>query len=641
MNKQLKNAVLFLMCSFSTTLSFSQTLDLGILSTFEGFTGTGAITINGQITGDVGTGSGVISGNAFDSTYTGTQYSNDSIADLAKTAMLRMYIHLSDVFVTHPGTHAAAFGSGETITPGVYSIGGAGSVSGSLTLNGGGNANAFFILKFDGAFTAGAGSNIILSGGTRACNVYWISEGAISIASNSHIKGTLFSHPGAISLGINCEIEGRLLTSRGAITTGDSIEAFAPSGVSSIPIKCSSGRNPAAAVDVLGSIEGFAMFSCAGAVSNTATSGFTGYIGSNAGAISGFATSTHVGEFYNADSVTAQAKIDLDSAYIKLIAIPKTDSTHAAAFGGGETLTAGVYYIASAGSLAGTITLDAQNDVDAIFIIRFNGAFSVAAQSKVIFKNRTRLCNVFWISEGAAAMGSFVFMKGSVIAHGGACTMGSNSNVEGRLLSTAGAIGFSTGVIYNDPICHLTLPPLAPLPIELLSFTAEVEGGHVQLDWVTTAEINNDYFDVEHSLDGINFTSISRIKGAGNSTQTLNYSTVHHTLSKGVSYYRLKQTDYDGKTSYSDKQTVEFEINEVIFDIYPNPFSGETTFHTSENLKDASLIVYNSHGAVKEIENVSGQTFTFQRENLRSGLYWIKVVQGDKVVAIKKVVITD
>jgi len=150
------------------------------------------------------------------------------------------------------------------------------------------------------------------------------------------------------------------------------------------------------------------------------------------------------------------------------------------------------------------------------------------------------------------------------------------------------------------------------------------------------------FFLTEHSIDGINFTSISKIKGAGNSTRNLDYSSVHYAPLEGGSYYRLKQTDYDGKTSYSHKEAVEFDNKkDFIFDICPNPFSGETTFRTNKNLKEASLMVYSTHKLVKQIENISGQTFTFQRENLRSGLYWIKVVQDGKVIAIKKLVITN
>jgi hypothetical protein len=643
MNIRLQNAVLFILLTFLPTLAFSQTttpkLQLGILDEFAAYTGTGAVTNGGSITGDVGTHNGVISGSGFDSTYTGTKFNNNAVTDSSKVDLLRVYIHLSDIFVTHPGSHAPAFGGGDTISPGVYSIGGAGSVAGDLTLDGGGDVDAVFILKFDGAFSIGVNSSISLSNGTRACNVYWIAEGAISVGENSVVKGTLFAHPGAVTIGLNCEIEGRMFSTEGAITLGDSSAAMIPLGRSTIPIGFSSDRAPAAAVNVLRSIENYTMFSSLGAVSNAATSGFIGDVGANSGVMSGYSTSTQVGYERSAGSITAQAKLDLDSAYNELVAIRITDSLHTAAFGSGETVRSGVYYIAGAGSLAGTITLDAQNDSDAIFVFRFNGAFSVAAQSKVIFANGTRLCNVFWIAEGALSIGTFTYMKGTAIAHDFACSMAANGNLEGRILSTSGAVSFSTGVIYIDPLFFATS---TPLPITLLSFSAEAKKEHVELNWATTAEINNDYFDVEHSVDGINFTSISRIKGAGNSTQTLNYSAIHHTLSKGLSYYRLKQTDFDGKTSYSKKVAVDFNnTKDVTLDIYPNPFSGEATFQTSEILKDASVIVYNSHGAVKEIENISGQTFTFERENLRSGLYWIKLVQGDKVLAIKKLVITN
>jgi hypothetical protein len=639
MKKQLKNTIVLATLLFFPNFVFSQTLELGVLSYFEAYTGLGAVTgpgATGFVVGDVGTNDGIISG--FDTSYTGTKYHNDSLTAQAKIDILRVYIHLSDIFVTDPNTHAATFGAGDTLDAGVYSIATAGSVGGALTLNGGGDTNAVFIIE--GAMTMGAGATIGLTGGTRACNVFWIAEGAISSGTGCTIQGTLFSHGGAITLGAGCDVEGRMLTSEGAITFGAGTDASAPNGPINIPINCLSDCNPNPEVDVLGTVSSFSLFSSDGAVTNTASSGIVGDIGTNFGSVSGFLTSTQVGLTYTADSVTLQAKLDLDSAYLDLIALPLTDSTHITAYGSmlGDTITPGVYYnlAAGAGSLAGTLILDGQGSSSSIFVIRFNGAFTVAAKSKVIFINGTQRCNVFWISEGATSMGTFVFMKGSVIAHGGACTIGASGNLEGRMLSTAGAIGFSTGVIYKNTLCFST-----PLPITLLSFTAEVEDGHVQLKWITASEINNDYFNIEHSKDGVIFTSINKIRGAGNSMQSLNYSSIHHPPIEGISYYRLKQTDYDGQTSYSKIVAVDFNTSDFTLDIYPNPFSKKTTFNTNVNLKDASLIVYNSQGEVEEIKNISGQTFTFQRNNLRSGLYWIKLVQKNKVMAIKKIMITE
>jgi hypothetical protein len=640
MKNKFKSTVLFVLLTCLQHFSFSQTLQLGTLSSLAAYTGKGAITgpgSTGDVLGDVGTNDGLISG--FDTSYTGTTHNNSTFTLQAREDLLKVFIHLSDVFVNYPGTYSAAFGGGDTLTPGVYGSSTLGSVTGSLILDGGGDTNAVFIIKFEGALTIAANSTITLSGGTRACNVYWIADGAITVGTASTIKGTLFAHQGAIDVGASCDIEGRLLSSEGAITFGGGTNAIASAGTSSIAIKCLDNCMPNSAVDVLKTISNFVLFTSRGAVTNSATSGVIGDIGTNYGAVSGFLTSPIHGSIDSNNSVTAQAKIDLDSAYLKLIALSVTDSSHGAAYGLGDTITPGVYYNSSAGagSVTGTLTLDGQNSSSSIFVIRFSGALSVAEKTKVILINGAQHCNIFWISEGAASMGSFVFMKGSVIAHGGACTIGANSNVEGRMLSTDGAIGFTTGVIYIKTLCF-TSPP--PLPIMLLSFTAEIDENHVQLDWSTASELNNDYFNVEHSKDGVVFTSVNKIRGAGNSVQTLNYSSIHHPAIDGISYYRLKQTDYDGKISYSDKVSVEFNDN-LIFDIYPNPFSGEATFHTSAALRNARLMIYNSQQLVKQIDGISDQTFTFNRENLSSGLYWIKLVQENRVIAIRKLIITD
>jgi hypothetical protein len=425
---------------------FKETLDLRSLSSFEAFTGTGAITNSGTFTGDVGTNVGALTGFT-GPLFNGSVHFNDGLTAQAELDLLKVYIHLNNIFVTHPGTHAPAFGS-ETLTPGVYSIGGAGSVAGTLTLDGLGDPNAVFIMKFKGAFTAGAGSTINLINGADAANVFWVAQGALSVGANSAIKGTLLAYPGAITLGVNSSIEGRLLSSVGAITVGVGGTATMP-GAMNIPINPMVSYTPAAAVDVLGSIENFSLFTSNGAVANASTSGILGDVGADVGAISGFATSAHIGSFYNADAVTAQAKIDLDYAYNQLMLIPTTVSNHTPAFGSGETLSPGVYSTPGAGSLAGTITLDAGGVSDAVFIFKFNGAFAAGAQSKVILSNGTRRCNVFWISEGAASIGSFSTLKGTILAHNGAATMGAGGNLEGRLLSTGGAIGFSTGVVYT------------------------------------------------------------------------------------------------------------------------------------------------------------------------------------------------
>jgi hypothetical protein len=454
MKKLLKNTAIFVLLLFLPTLMFTQTVNLGILSSFEAYTGAGAISNAGTVAGNVGSDNGMITG--FDpSTYTGAVHNTDGVTAQGKMDLFRLYIHLNDIFVTFPGTHAAAFGGGETIFPGVYSIPSAGSIEAILTLDGGGDPDAFFIIKYQGAMTVGAGAEVILSNGTKSCNVFWIAEGAISVAAGAVVKGTLFAKIGAVGLGADCDIEGRMLSIEGAITNGNGSVAIPPPEICTIPKNCSETYSSAVAVDVLGSVGNFALFTSFGAVENTGASGIDGDIGTNGGSVSGYGNSIHLGSTYAEDPTMAQAKIDLDIAYHALLLLPNTSIEHTPAFGFGETILAGVYFINGAGSLGGTITLDGGGDPNAVFVFKFAGAFTVAAQSKVILANGTRHCNVFWVGgagvpTGAINVGAFGIMKGTMLSHGGACNSGAGAFIEGRQLSTAGAVNTNTGIIYKD-----------------------------------------------------------------------------------------------------------------------------------------------------------------------------------------------
>lgn len=114
-----------------------------------------------------------------------------------------------------------------------------------------------------------------------------------------------------------------------------------------------------------------------------------------------------------------------------------------------------------------------------------------------------------------------------------------------------------------------------PLPIELLSFNAKPNVNMVDLSWSTASELNNDYFTIEKTKDGVNFEIVGVIKGAGNSTSVLNYTSVDNRPYSRISYYRLKQTDYDGNFSYSELIMVSFEkASDFNINVYPNPNSG-------------------------------------------------------------------
>jgi hypothetical protein len=142
---------------------------------------------------------------------------------------------------------------------------------------------------------------------------------------------------------------------------------------------------------------------------------------------------------------TAQGVIDLEAAYQKLMAVPVTNTTHTITFGSGETLLPGVYSTLAALSIAGILTLDGGGDPNALFIFKSPAAINTGAGTSIVLINGASACNVFWIAEGAAALGAGTIMKGTLLAHGGAVAMGAGGDLEGHMFSTAGAIAFGPG----------------------------------------------------------------------------------------------------------------------------------------------------------------------------------------------------
>ncbi len=106
----------------------------------------------------------------------------------------------------------------------------------------------------------------------------------------------------------------------------------------------------------------------------------------------------------------------------------------------------------------------------------------------------------------------------------------------------------------------------------MISFRASpIDNGYVRLTWETATEINNDYFTIERSADGEDWEAAFRVEGADLSLQILRYTQIDQQPYPGMSYYRLKQTDYDGHFEYSEVVSVEIGKAIKAISIYPNP----------------------------------------------------------------------
>ncbi|MGB0887144.1 MAG: LamG-like jellyroll fold domain-containing protein [Vicingaceae bacterium] len=112
-----------------------------------------------------------------------------------------------------------------------------------------------------------------------------------------------------------------------------------------------------------------------------------------------------------------------------------------------------------------------------------------------------------------------------------------------------------------------------PLPISLTSFNATLNKDIVVLNWATSTEINNDFFIVQKSKNGFDWKDVLTVSGAGNSSHTINYTQIDKKPHIGVSYYRLKQTDFDSQFSYSDIVSINYQLEDIkgTMSIFPNP----------------------------------------------------------------------
>lgn len=167
-----------------------------------------------------------------------------------------------------------------------------------------------------------------------------------------------------------------------------------------------------------------------------------------------------------------------------------------------------------------------------------------------------------------------------------------------------------------------------PLPIELIDFNATVIYDKVKLQWETSIESNNDFFTIERSTDGKNWDKLLNVKGAGNSSLPISYLTIDDRPFLGISYYRLKQTDFDGQFSYPATRSVNISFKKrATVTIYPNPTNGELIIVGARmELNEISLfnsLGQNVTGLVKITSDESGKS-TADLSVLSSGVYYIK-----------------
>jgi hypothetical protein len=169
---------------------------------------------------------------------------------------------------------------------------------------------------------------------------------------------------------------------------------------------------------------------------------------------------------------------------------------------------------------------------------------------------------------------------------------------------------------------------LITLPVTLTRFTATAEKGQVLLTWATATEENNAYFQVERSLDGLNFSAIGQVKGHGTTNQAQQYSFRDVKPVTGTLYYRLKQVDLNGDSELSPVKAVKaVAVAAQKLPVYPNPVVSDLNIALTTLPAGAYTLTITSitNGPVKQKTVQAGELVSLNLQDLPAGAYILTI----------------
>jgi hypothetical protein len=205
--------------------------------------------------------------------------------------------------------------------------------------------------------------------------------------------------------------------------------------------------------------------------------------------------------------------------------------------------------------------------------------------------------------------------------------------------SSSGSIVVFSGINFQDGD-RFTLGNNSlstPLPVELISFNAKAQDKSVLLTWSTATEINNKDFTIERSLNSKDWSSIGSVNGAGNSTVRIDYRFTDEKPNQGISYYRLKQTDFDGAYKYSNVVSVDREKIDQLY-AYPNPSTNSFTLVSDVEILPAQVRFINMLGISMPISITKKETETIvDPGDISAGIYFIQVASALGIKSIRVV----
>tara|TARA_B100000508_G_scaffold140085_2_gene140035 strand:- start:45595 stop:46764 length:1170 start_codon:yes stop_codon:yes gene_type:complete len=265
-----------------------------------------------------------------------------------------------------------------------------------------------------------------------------------------------------------------------------------------------------------------------------------------------------------------------------------------------------------------------------VYTFNFNVAASFvyngSSQLEVLIENRGNTDNTWeepWFDRtNATAAGIYPGKVGFGGTWGGATSMSTNRQ-------------FNLALQFANPgdICNY------PLPVTLLSSDIRCEGKYSILTWSTASELNNDFFTISVSENGKSWRKIKKVKGAGNSNEKIDYQESIEVKNSEITYYKLSQTDFDGKTEVLNIFTNDCSIGTVV-ETYPNPTTDFLNISSSKQLASSNIKIQDSNGRQFNVKFVPNTNYSGQIDisHLSPGVYtlWIRSSEFNEVIKVTK-----
>ena len=203
-------------------------------------------------------------------------------------------------------------------------------------------------------------------------------------------------------------------------------------------------------------------------------------------------------------------------------------------------------------------------------------------------------------------------------------------------------IGDANSTFFNPTAQYITIGSITTnytcptAPVQLLNFKANCVNNNVQLNWQTASESNNDYFDIERSTDGLSYANFLRVNGNGNTNEQQNYTAYDEQPLTGTNYYRLKQVDFNGATTYYNPVMVNC-ADDANISIYPNPNYGN--FLIKGLQEESELQLTDALGKNLLTKNVSATETTYEVTTLQEGIYFLLIKTKLGLVQTQKIIV--